>query len=211
MRNSEESVLQFGRSWVVMAVSIPVLVIVIALHLIAFVLAVGAERRRSTAKVVPDEYDERSYCVYGTDASTAYGLGAFGLLLISQSLVNGVTKCLCFGRGMMGGSSTTCAIFFFVFSWVSFLGAESCLLAGSARNAYHTKYRAVFQVENLSCATLRKGVFAAGAALTLLSMIGSVMYYWIHSKADTGGWQKHQNEGLGMATSNYPESTERKG
>lgn len=94
---------------------------------------------------------------------------------------------------------------------VSFLGAEACLLAGSAKNAYHTKYRAVFQVENLSCATLRKGVFAAGAALTLLSMIGSVFYYWIHSKADTGGWQKHQNEGLGMATSNYSESTERKG
>ncbi|KAH0668662.1 hypothetical protein KY289_023155 [Solanum tuberosum] len=99
-----------------MAVSIPVLVIVIALHLIAFVLAVGAERRRSTAKVVPDKYDERTYCVYGTDASTAYGLAAFGLLLISQTLVNGITKCLCFGRGMMGGSSTTCAIFFFVFS-----------------------------------------------------------------------------------------------
>ncbi|CAN4121784.1 unnamed protein product [Withania somnifera] len=194
-----------------MGVSIPVLVIVIALHLIAFVLAVGAERRRSTAKVVPDEYDERSYCVYGTDASTPYGLAAFGLLLISQMLVNGVTKCLCLGRGMMGGNSTTCAIFFFVFSWVSFLGAEACLLAGSAKNAYHTKYRAVFRVENLSCATLRKGVFAAGAALTLLSMIGSVFYYWMHSKADTGGWQKHQNEGLGMATSNYTESTERKG
>ncbi|WMV28268.1 hypothetical protein MTR67_021653 [Solanum verrucosum] len=279
-----------------MAVSIPVLVIVIALHLIAFVLAVGAERRRSTieflvlfanesslsqgsirdhlsisqgrvkAKVEPDKYDERTYCVYGTDASTAYGLAAFGLLLISQTLVNGITKCLCFGRGMMGGSSTTCAIFFFVFSWfdrtypsgwpsglglglpcwrsqvrnplpakarglpsgsssshraclvrvtspmwVSFLGAEACLLAGSAKNAYHTKYRAAFQVESLSCATLRKGVFAAGAALTLLSMIGSIFYYWKHSKADTGGWQKHQNEGLGMAASNYTESTERKG
>ncbi|KAL3336796.1 hypothetical protein AABB24_029455, partial [Solanum stoloniferum] len=103
--------------WPVMAVSIPVLVIVIALHLIAFVLAVGAERRRSSAKVVPDEYDEKTFCVYGTDASTAYGLAAFGLLLISQTLVNGITKCLCFGRGMMGGSSTTCAIFFFVFSW----------------------------------------------------------------------------------------------
>ncbi|CAA3006863.1 uncharacterized protein LOC111395798 isoform X4 [Olea europaea subsp. europaea] len=53
-----------------MAISIPVLVIVISLHLIAFVFAVGAERRRSTATVVPDEYDEKTYYLYGTDAST---------------------------------------------------------------------------------------------------------------------------------------------
>ncbi|KAL2485095.1 Protein of unknown function (DUF1218) [Abeliophyllum distichum] len=144
-----------------MGVSIPILVLIISLHLIAFVLAVGAERRRSTATVVPDKYDEKTYCLYGTDASTVYGLTAFGLLFISQAVVNGVTKCLCFGRGMMGGSSTTCAVFFFIFSWVSFLGAEACLLAGSARNAYHTKYRANFHVDHLSCATLRKGVFAA--------------------------------------------------
>ncbi|KAL0285552.1 UNVERIFIED_CONTAM: hypothetical protein Sangu_2773400, partial [Sesamum angustifolium] len=53
------------------------------------------------AKVRPDEYDEKTYCAYATDASTVYGLTAFGLLLIAQALINGVTKCLCFGRGMM--------------------------------------------------------------------------------------------------------------
>lgn len=84
---------------------------------------------------------------------------------------------------------------------VTFLAAETCLVAGSIRNAYHTKYRGIFGGEHLSCATLRKGVFAAAAALTLMSMIGSVVYYWIHSKADTGGWQRHQNEGIGMAAS----------
>ncbi|KAL0424707.1 UNVERIFIED_CONTAM: hypothetical protein Sradi_1005500 [Sesamum radiatum] len=190
-----------------MGVSVPIIVITIALHLIAFVLAVGAERRRSTANVVPDEYDEKTYCRYGTDASTAYGLTAFALLLISQTVVRGVTKCLCFGRGMMGGwRSTTSAVFFFIFSWVSFLAAEACLLAGSARNAYHTKYRAVFHVEHLSCATLRKGVFAAGAALTFISMMASLLYYWTHSKADTGGWEKHHNEGLGMTSSIFTEN-----
>lgn len=51
------------------------------------------------AKVVPDAYDEKTYCRYGTDASTAYGMTAFGLLLISQTSVHGVTKCLCFRRG----------------------------------------------------------------------------------------------------------------
>ncbi|XAR52449.1 hypothetical protein NMG60_11020537 [Bertholletia excelsa] len=188
-----------------MAVSVSIVSIITSLHLIAFVLAVGAERRRSTAKVQPDEYDEKTYCVYDSDASTAYGLTAFGLLLISQTVVNGVTKCFCFGKGLLGGRSTTVAVFFFAFSWVSFLGAEACLLAGSARNAYHTKYRGDFGWGNLSCATLRKGVFAAGAALSLLSMIGSILYYWAHSKADTGGWQKHHNEGLGM-TSAYADN-----
>ncbi|KAK6921704.1 Myc-type, basic helix-loop-helix (bHLH) domain, partial [Dillenia turbinata] len=331
-----------------MAVSVSVLAIVISLHLIAFIFAVGAERRRSTAKVVSDEYDERTYCVYTTDASTVYGLSAFGLLLISQTVLYGVTRCLCFGRGLMSGTtSATCAVFFFIFSclgnmstlmvmakmaeleviaaklemekegklaklchpssaaatletsfvnllllhcsmgllviwiwsrvysgkrkvlllstfftftclgnfaaliarktcvfskrlelcfgleslgivqlrmkwqkleeykewgegmdwggkevitWVSFLAAEACLLAGSARNAYHTKYRGFFGAQDLSCTTLRKGVFAAGAALVLLSMLSSVFYYWLHSRADTGGWQKHQNEGLGMTS-----------
>lgn len=186
-----------------MAVSIPILAVIISLHLIAFVFAVGAERRRSTAHVEPDKYDENTFCVYASDASTVYGLAAFGLLLISQVVVNGVTKCLCFGKGLVVGGSTTWAIFFFIFSWVTFLGAEACLLAGSARNAYHTKYRGIFGGQAISCATLRKGVFAAGAALTLLSMIGSVSYYWIHSKADTGGWQKHENEGIGMAGSDF--------
>ncbi|KAK6931539.1 DESIGUAL/Modifying wall lignin-1/2 [Dillenia turbinata] len=237
-----------------MAVSVSVLAIVISLHLIAFIFAVGAEQRRSTAKVVPDEYDERTYCVYTTDASTVYGLSALGLLLISQTVLNGVTRCLCFGRGLMRGTtSATCAVFFFIFSWykmlpgnldqhfgvfvvlaaliagkscvfskrmelcfslesvdlvqlrVSFLAAEACLLAGSARNAYHTKYRGFFGVQDLSCTTLRKGVFAAGAALVLLSMLSSVFYYWLHSRADTGGWQKHQNEGLGMTSPSLSE------
>ncbi|GMN38633.1 hypothetical protein TIFTF001_007867 [Ficus carica] len=185
-----------------MAVSVPILAIVVSLHLIAFVLAVGAERRRSSAKVVADEYDEYTYCAYNSDASTVYGLAAFGLLLLSQTVLNGVTRCLCFGRGLVTGTSTTWTVFFFIVSWTSFLGAEACLLAGSAKNAYHTRYRAVFKVP-LSCSTLRKGVFAAGAALTLLSLVGSVLYYWTHSKVDTGGWQKHQNEGLGMTPSDH--------
>ncbi|XP_054810198.1 uncharacterized protein LOC129311770 [Prosopis cineraria] len=186
-----------------MAVSVPILATVASLHLIAFVLAVGAERRRSTARIQPDEYDDRTFCVYDTDASTVYGLAAFALLLVSQVVVHGVTRCLCFGKGLVTGCSTTCAIFFFIFSWITFLGAEACLVAGSARNAYHTKYRGFFGQNDLSCATLRKGVFAAGAALTLLSLLASISYYWAHSRADTGGWEKHRHEGVGLATSNF--------
>ncbi|KAI3817218.1 hypothetical protein L1987_11007 [Smallanthus sonchifolius] len=183
-----------------MAVSNSVLVAVVSLHLMAFVLAIGAERRRSTAKVTPDQYDDYNYCVYASDASTAYGLSAFGLLLVSQTVVNGVTKCLCFGKGLVRGLSRTMAVFFFILSWVSFLGAEACLLAGSAKNAYHTKYRTIYGGDDLSCETLRKGVFAGGAALTFISMVASIVFYLVHLKADTGGWEKHENEGLGMAS-----------
>lgn len=73
---------------------------------------------KSKAKVVPDKYDERTYCLYDSDASTAYGLSAFGLLLISQTVVNGVTKCFCFGKGLTTGSSLTAwTVFFYIFSW----------------------------------------------------------------------------------------------
>nr|XP_043614037.1 uncharacterized protein LOC122585988 [Erigeron canadensis] len=183
-----------------MAVSMYVLAPVVSINLMAFILAIGAEQRRSTAKVVPDEYDEYDYCAYDSDASTVYGLTAFGLLLISQTLVNGVTKCLCFGKGLVPGCSKTLATFFFIFSWVVFVGAEACLLLGSAKNAYHTKYRASLGGNDLSCETLRKGVFAGGAALTFISMVASIVYYLVHSKADTGGWEKHKNEGLGMTS-----------
>ncbi|KAL1221911.1 hypothetical protein V5N11_032408 [Cardamine amara subsp. amara] len=155
-----------------MAVSVPILAVVTALHLLAFVFAFGAERRRSTAVAVPDKYDEKTFCLYGTEAATVYGMSAFGLLLVSQTVVNGVTKCLCFGKGLVSGTSYTAwAIVFFVVSWVSFLGAEACLLAGSARNAYHTKSEGIYKGKELSCAVL---------------------------PADTGGWEKHQNDGIGI-------------
>jgi hypothetical protein len=117
------------------------------LNLFAFLLAVGAERRRSTVrgpflslpslrslcissaptlraslrsscwmqgKVVPDEYDERSYCLYDTDASTVYGVSAFFVLLLQQAIVTAATRCLCFGPVL---SSRGCAVTAFVLSW----------------------------------------------------------------------------------------------
>ncbi|XP_021740535.1 uncharacterized protein LOC110706866 [Chenopodium quinoa] len=156
------------------------LVIVFVLDLIAFALAVAAEQRRSTASLV--NTGTESYCKYDSDVSTGLGIGAFLLLLASQLLVMLVSRCLCCGRGLRPGGSRTWAIVLFVSCWVLFLIAEACLLAGSVRNAYHTKYRSVLNSPP-SCQTLRKGVFAAGAAFTVFTGIISELYYVSYSKA----------------------------
>uniref|UniRef100_M4ERN2 Uncharacterized protein n=2 Tax=Brassica campestris TaxID=3711 RepID=M4ERN2_BRACM len=51
-------------------------------------------------------------------------------------------------------------IVLFITTWVFFFIAEVCLLAGSVRNAYHTKYHVYFGNTAPSCRSLRKGVFA---------------------------------------------------
>jgi len=69
---------------------------------------------------------------------------------------------------------------------VTFIIAASCLLAGSVRNAYHTKYRDLMGERAPSCQTLRKGVFGAGAAFIVLTGITSELYYVSFSKANNG-------------------------
>lgn len=56
------------------------------------------------------------------------------------------------------------------------------MLAGSVRNAYHTKYKNLLD-NPPSCATLRKGVFGAGAAFVFLTAVVSELYYVSYSKA----------------------------
>ncbi|KAE9597146.1 hypothetical protein Lalb_Chr16g0383521 [Lupinus albus] len=66
---------------------------------------------------------------------------------------------------------------------VTFIIAGSCLVAGSVRNAYHTKYRTLLKEMAPSCEMLRKGVFGAGAAFIVLTGIFSELYYVSFSKA----------------------------
>lgn len=75
------------------------------------------------------------------------------------------------------------------------MGAEACLLVGSIKNAYHTKYLAIYAaVDSLVCETLHKGVFVGGAVFLILSMVGSIAYYWVHSMVDISGWEKLHEE-----------------
>ncbi|GAB4840296.1 hypothetical protein Ancab_021060 [Ancistrocladus abbreviatus] len=157
--------------------------LVIVLSLVAFGFAIAAERRRSRGNIVLDEKSNSTYCVYSSDVATGYGVGAFLFLLSGESLLMGVTKCMCFGKPLSPGSGRAWTIIYFFSSWVTFFIAEACLIAGATKNAYHTKYRHVIHAQNFSCETLRKGVFIAGAVFVVATMILNVYYYMYFAKA----------------------------
>ncbi|GAB2297039.1 hypothetical protein Dimus_031143 [Dionaea muscipula] len=155
----------------------------LVLCLVAFGFAIAAERRRSLGNIVMDEKTNLTYCVYSSDVATGYGVGAFLFLLSSESLLMGVTRCMCFGRPLVPGSDRAWTIIYFFSSWATFLVAEACVIAGAAKNAYHTKYRNMIYAQNLSCESLRKGIFIAGAVFVAATMILNVYYYMHFAKA----------------------------
>ncbi|KAH7682607.1 Modifying wall lignin-1/2 protein [Dioscorea alata] len=157
-------------------------ILVVALSLTAFSFAIAAERRRSTGSIHPDPATNTTYCVYDSDVATGYGVGAFLFLLSSQSLIMGVTKCMCFGQPLAPGGNRARCIIYFTSSWLAFLIADACLLAGATENAYHTKYRHVVHAQNWTCESLRKGVFIAGAVFVFFTMILNVYYYMFFTK-----------------------------
>ncbi|GLT63948.1 hypothetical protein SLA2020_364720 [Shorea laevis] len=159
--------------------------LVVVLSLLAFGFAIAAERRRSTGHIFEDPRTNETHCVYNSDVATGYGAGAFLFLLSSESLLMGVTKCMCFGRPLAPGGDRAWSIIYFVSSWVTFLVAEACLIAGATKNAYHTKYRSMVYAQNLSCETLRKGVFIAAAVFVVATMILNMYYYMYFTKATT--------------------------
>ncbi|XP_057540173.1 uncharacterized protein LOC130818140 [Amaranthus tricolor] len=160
-----------------------VMLAVFVLNAIAFGLAVAAEQRRSHAQVISDPNADYKYCKYDSDIATAYGLGAFFCLLASQAIVMVASRCFCCGPTLSPGGSRACAVMLFIVCWLTFFIAEICLLAGSARNAYHTKYKRFYEEAAPSCETLRKGVFAAGAAFTFFTAIITEFYYVCYSRA----------------------------
>ncbi|KAE8778839.1 fiber protein fb34 [Hordeum vulgare] len=178
--------------------SIVVIGLVLLLDVLAFVLAIGAERRRSTAYVSVDGAG-RQFCVYGTDASTWYGVGALALLLVGQAVAMVASRCFCCGRSLSPGRWRFFSGLFFILCWLTFLIAEVCLLAGSVRNAYHTKYVSGYYADApLPCAMLRRGVFAAGAAFAFLTTLFVMLHYVFYSKARAAPPPIINGGGIGM-------------
>lgn len=159
--------------------------LVIVFCLVAFGFAVAAERRRSVGTIHKTPGTNETYCVYSSDVATGYGVGAFLFLLSGESLLMGVTKCMCFGRPLTPGGNRAWSIIYFLSSWATFLVAESCLIAGAKKNAYHTKYRGIIYAQNFSCESLRKGIFITGAIFIVVTMVLNVYYYMYFTKATT--------------------------
>ncbi|OVA13206.1 Protein of unknown function DUF1218 [Macleaya cordata] len=177
------------------------LVIVFVFDLIAFALAVAAEQRRSTAQLVPDSEKNYNYCVYDSDISTGMGVGAFLFLMASQVLIMVASRCFCCGKALRPGGSRAWAILLFISCWLTFFIAEVCLLAGSVRNAYHTKYTSYLTNDRPSCQVLRKGVFGAGAAFVVFTGILTELYYVCYAKAKDNFQSPYGREtGVGMGT-----------
>lgn len=82
---------------------------------------------------------------------------------------------------------------------VCFLIAETCLLAASVRNAYHTKYMSSIVNEQISCKMLRKGVFGAGAAFIVFTCVASELFYVSFSKAHDQTSSFAKDTGIRMA------------
>uniref|UniRef100_J3N3Q9 Uncharacterized protein n=1 Tax=Oryza brachyantha TaxID=4533 RepID=J3N3Q9_ORYBR len=66
---------------------------------------------------------------------------------------------------------------------LTFLIAESCLLAGLVQSAYHTRYRTVIFENPPDCEMVRRGTFGAGAAFSLITCVLTGAYYYYFSKA----------------------------
>ncbi|KAE9451030.1 hypothetical protein C3L33_17082, partial [Rhododendron williamsianum] len=154
--------------------------LVVVLCLVAFGFAIAAERRRSIGTLHKDVTSNATYCVYSSDVATGYAVGAFLFLLSGETLLMGVTKCMCFGRP---------------------LAPEACLVAGAKQNAYHTKYRDIIYAHDFSCETLRKGVFIAGAVFVVVTMILNVYFYMYFTKATAQAAKKanRASSTVGMA------------
>ncbi|KAJ0455097.1 putative modifying wall lignin-1/2 [Helianthus anomalus] len=175
--------------------------LVIILSLVAFGFAIAAERRRSTGVIHTDDRTNSTYCVYDSDVATGYGVGAFLFLLSGESLLMGVTKCMCFGRPLAPGGNRAWTIIYFTSSWLTFLVAEACLIAGAKKNAYHTTYKNM--TESFSCDTLRKGVFVAGAVFVVATMVLNVYFYMYFTKATTQAAHKTNRSSSTVGMTGY--------
>lgn len=168
-------------------------------YIIAFGLAIGAETRRSQGSIVVADPAGDLGCQYTASTATGLAVGALLFLLIAQLFIMILTRCLCCGGGYNPGAARTFAVVVFIFSWLFFIFSFAVLLAGASANQIRTKG---FVNQSLSCEEVKKSIFAAGAALTFITMLLTELYYVLISKASSpaAGSYGGTNPSVGMAT-----------
>ncbi|KAK1695040.1 hypothetical protein QYE76_011737 [Lolium multiflorum] len=177
--------------------STTVLAAILLVDLVAFGLAIGAEQSRPTASLETDARNEWTYCRYHPDASTGMGGAALALLLVGQVVAAAASRCFCCGAALRPGGARGCALMLFLSSWLTFIIAEACLLAGLVQSAYHTGYRTVIFENPPDCETVRRGTFGAGAAFALITGVLTGSYYYCFSKS-RGSYQRPE-AAIGMS------------
>ncbi|XP_078153903.1 uncharacterized protein LOC144549014 isoform X2 [Carex rostrata] len=111
--------------------SIFVVIGVALFDLLAFILAIVAEQRRSKATVEINQNNGDSYCFYSANVSTSYGIVALVFLLLSQAIIMVLSRCFCCGPPLPPGKNRTWSGICFIACWITFVIAEICLLAAS--------------------------------------------------------------------------------
>nr|PNR27944.1 hypothetical protein PHYPA_028536 [Physcomitrium patens] len=128
------------------------------------------------------QYSGYYYCKYDSDVSSSYAVAAFVFLAVSQVVVMGLTKCLCFDGEHKPGSTKSCAVVSFIILWLSFIISEICFLAGANKNALRSRQREfVTGYSNvdkyMTCENMHRGIFGAAAAFTFFSALTGELYY----------------------------------
>jgi hypothetical protein len=180
-------------------ISWPVLGTALFFDILALGLACGALARRSTGTAA---YAEPGYltCAYTKDTSTGLAAAAFVFLLLGQVLITAVTKCFCCGRETYKpGASRICAILLLVFSWLTFIIAECFLLTGAIVNNVRTTGvvdQGVVSPDEVHCRMVKKAIFASAVAFTFLTILFSVVYYvlWTKAEGKDRAWSSYRGE-----------------
>ncbi|KAI5064696.1 hypothetical protein GOP47_0019391 [Adiantum capillus-veneris] len=188
-----------------MGASILITFAIVVLDLVALGLGIVAEQRRAPGTYESPSNATEQWCHYSSDISTGLAAGAAAFLLISQVVLAAATRCLCFGTSLKPGAARAFASVFCVSSWISFVAAEACFIAGAVQNAKHIRYISSTFAHEISCEAIRKDTFVAGVVLTVVTCILGVSYYLCYSKAQEAfGKVRFDRVEDGVSMSSYP-------
>jgi hypothetical protein len=87
------------------------------LDFIRFATRWTVHARTNAQAYVSVDSNAQAYCVYSSDASTAYGVSALLLLLAAQAVAMVATRCFCCGRALSPGRRRAWSGICFIVCW----------------------------------------------------------------------------------------------